>query len=345
MSPSIPSKMRAIQVVEYNKPYKLVEVPVRSDLEPHDLLIKVAVASNCHTDGMVQQGIFGAPLPLIASHEGSGTVVALGPEAEKMGYKVGDRVMAGIPYHPCGKCNDCTGPETIRQYCTDVKMLGVHSDGFLADYARIDARNSTKLPNEITFESAAPLACAGRTIWRGVLQTGLKKGEWVAIVGSGGGLGHLGIQFAKAVGLKVIGIDARDEGLSLSKEYGCDVVLDAREGKEAVVKKVHEAVGQRKKGEEGTDSTICISDHKTATGLACAVTKMHGVVVQIAQPDEISVPFPEIIFRDIKIHGSLICSPEESEQMVKTIAKNGIKVKTNPFQVSGITCGSARAPV
>ncbi len=85
-------------------------------------------------------------------------------------------------------------------------------------------------------------------------------------------------------------------------------------------------------GGEGADSSICISDHKDATSIACGCTKMHGTVVQIAQPDQISVPFPEIIFRDIKIHGSLICSPAESKSMLDTIAKHGVTVTTVPFQ-------------
>lgn len=137
---------------------------------------------------------------------------------------------------------------------------------------------------------------------------------------------HLGIQFAKALGMKVIGVDARDEGLELSKHYGADVVVDARKGKEEVVKQVQAVTGG-----EGADSTIVLSDHKDAASIGCGCTKMHHVLVQIAQPDQISVPFPEIIFRDIKIHGSLICSPQESVSMLDTIAKHGVTVTTNPF--------------
>ena len=138
---------------------------------------------------------------------------------------------------------------------------------------------------------------------------------------------HLGIQFAKALGLKVIGVDARDEGLSLSKEYGADIVVDARKGKAEVVKEVHSVTNS-----EGVPSSVVLSDHKDACAIACACTKMHGTVVQIAQPDEVSVPFMEIIFRDIRIRGSLICNPEESMSMLDCIAKNGVTVKTNPFE-------------
>lgn len=274
---------------------------------------------------MVQSGIFGTKLPCTASHEGAGTVVAVGDDVKN--FKVGDRVMCGLPYHPCGKCQDCTGPETWRQYCTQiVGHSGVHRDGFFAEYALIDSRTSTKLPDEVTLESAAPLACAGRTVWRGVLEAGLKKGEWIALVGSGGGLGHLGIQFAKALGLKVIGVDARDEGLSLSKEAGADVVIDARKGKEFVVQET-----QKVTNGAGADASVTISDADNAAAIACALTKMHGTMVQIAQPENVSIPFAEFVFRDIRVKGSLICSPEESNDMLKCIAKHGIKVRTNPF--------------
>jgi propanol-preferring alcohol dehydrogenase len=190
---ALPKKMKAIQVVEFNKPYKINEVDVPSNLDPSDLLVKVAVASNCHTDSMVWSGVFGTKLPCTASHEGAGTIVALGSAAEDRGFKVGQRVMCGLPLHPCGVCTDCLGPENQVQYCRNLDgHVGVQVDGCFAEYVRVDSRSTTPLPDEVSLLSAAPLACAGRTIWRGVLQTGLKSGEWVAIVGSGGGLGHLG---------------------------------------------------------------------------------------------------------------------------------------------------------
>lgn len=322
---NLPKKMKAIQVVEYKKPYKLNEVDVPTNIGPYDLLIKVAVASNCHTDGMVQDGVFKTKLPCTASHEGAGTVVAMGSDVK--GFKEGSRVMCGLPLHPCGVCKDCQGPENQVQYCVNLDgHVGVNVNGCFAEYVVVDSRRTTPLPDKVTFESAAPLACAGRTVWRGVLQANLKKGEWIAFVGSGGGLGHLGIQFAKALGLQVIAIDARDEGLELSKANGADVVLDARKGDKAVVEEVHKVTNG-----EGADSTVCISDADTAAATACAVTKMHGIMVQIAQPDQVKVPFTELIFRDIRIHGSLICSPEESVRMLDVIAEHGITVKTNPF--------------
>lgn len=110
------------------------------------------------------------------------------------------------------------------------------------------------------------------------MQAGLDQGQWLGMVGAGGGLGHLGIQFAKALGLKIVAIDARDEGLELCKQMGADLVVDARAGKEDVAKRVKDATGG-----EGCDATINLSEAKTAAATACAVTKMHNKMIQIAQ--------------------------------------------------------------
>lgn len=315
--------MQALQVIEYDAPYQLRTIPV-PEPGPHDLLVKVAVASYCHTDGMVAAGIFGSKLPQTALHEGSGTVVRVGESVSS--FKVGDRVMCGIQLHPCGKCEDCTGPEEgHRQYCTGITgHIGVTTHGCAAEYVLADARTTTKMPSSVSFLSAAPLACAGRTVYRAVLQTELAPGRWVAIVGSGGGLGHLGIQFARAKGLKVVAVDARDDGLALSHDYGADVVVDARRGKEDAVREVQGITDGK-----GVDGAIVLADH--AEALAAAMTRMHGTVVQVAQPDKVGVPFTELILRDIRLKGTLVSSPRESDDMMKCIVDHGVKVSTKPF--------------
>ncbi|VUC25639.1 unnamed protein product [Clonostachys rosea] len=322
---TIPDNMRAVQTVEYKQPYKINTVPVPKP-GPHDILVKVAVASYCHTDAMVNSGAFGTKLPATASHEGAGTIFAVGSAVTN--FKAGDRVMCGLPLHPCDSCLECTGPEeTWRQYCVNIEgQIGVHLNGAMADYVIADARTANHLPDEISSLSAAPLACAGRTIWRGLVQAELKAGDWVVLVGSGGGLGHLGVQFAKAMGLRVVGVDARDEGLELSRQYGADLVLDSRKGKDEIVKAVQEVTRGL-----GSDGAIVITDAADATAIAAAAIKMHGTVIQIALSDPITIPFHDVIFRDVRVKGSLIASPGESKEMLDFIAKHGITVKACPF--------------
>lgn len=246
-------------------------------INEYDLLIKVVVASLCHTDFMVRNGVFNSELPLTGSHEGSGTVVDVGSLVKD--FKVGDRVMAGIKYRNCGVCSDCLHAEDYQQYCVHAKgSLGVSKNGFFAEYAQIDSRTAAKLPDKVSFEVAAPLSCAGCTIYRGILLSGVKRGEWIAIVGSGGGLGHLGIKFAKALGWNVVGIDARDEGLELTRNAGADAVLDARTGIKTVVHEVLKVTNGA-----GVTATVNVSDANGAAAMACSVTKMHGTMIQLAQ--------------------------------------------------------------
>ena len=168
---------------------------------------------------MVSEGVMGRKIPCIGFHEGAGTVVHLGSAVTE--FKNGDRVMAGLPRNRCDHCSDCPGEENYQQYCPNLAgHVGVTLDWAFAEYMIVDGRESSKIPDDVSFETAAPLACAGCTVWRGVLQTELQKGETVSIIGAGGGLGHLGCHFAKAMGLMVVSIDAREEGLTLARESG-----------------------------------------------------------------------------------------------------------------------------
>ena len=192
MVEGVPSEMDAVQVIEFHKPYKIQKVPVPQDLGPHDLLMKTVVGSLCHTDNMVVEGKFPAKLPQIASHEGTGIVAAVGSEVTN--FKKGDRVMAGLMRGECQKCENCTGPDYNKPYCQNIDgIIGVTMDGCFAEYVVVDARISCHIPENVSFASAAPLACAGCTIYRAIEETHAQKGGWIAIVGAGGGLGHLGV--------------------------------------------------------------------------------------------------------------------------------------------------------
>jgi propanol-preferring alcohol dehydrogenase len=242
-------------------------------------------------------------------------------------FKVGDRVMSGLPKNPCGTCYNCQGPNDWHQYCENIEgHIGVFVDGAFAEYHVVDGRNSCHIPDGVSSASAAPLACAGCTIYRALIVSEAKAGEWVAIVGAGGGLGHLGIQFAQAKGINVIAIDARDEALELCGKAGAKHIFDAREGKDTLVKKVQELTDGL-----GVHASVNVSTHETAATTACAVTRMHRIMVQVAQPDKVCVDFQELIFRDIRIKGTLIAGQEYSQQMLEDVAKHKIKVETNLF--------------
>lgn len=128
--------------------------------------------------------------------------------------------------------------------------------------------------------------------------------------------------------MKVVGIDARDDGLAITEAMGADLVVDARKGKEEVVKEVQAATPER----GGVDATVTLADAPSAAALGCAVTKMHGTMVQVAQPKDVSIPFQEFVFRDVRVKGSVVASPGESEAMVRFIADSGVRVRTNVYE-------------
>lgn len=275
---TMPESMKACQIVEFNKPHQIKTIPTpdSKNLKQYDLLLKVAVSALCHSDLEYLKGIFPIQVPVTASHEGTGTVIGMGSGVTR--FKVGDRVVVGQTFGRCGDCDICNGPENYRHYCKKREaMMCVGRNGAFQEYLVVDAREASPIPDKMSFATAAPLACAGMTSWRAINQAELKPGQWLGIVGSGGGLGHLAIQFAKkAKGLKVVAVDARDEGLALSKEVGADVVVDARKGKEAVVEEVMEATG------EGVDAIIELSGHPTAAETGAAMTRQHGRLIQVA---------------------------------------------------------------
>ncbi|KAL2436961.1 Alcohol dehydrogenase 1 [Exophiala dermatitidis] len=321
----VPEQMLAVQIVEFNKPYKIHKLPTPTELKEHEMLLKTVVASLCHTDSMVVEGKFPTKLPCVASHEGTGIVKAVGSKVTN--FKIGDRVMSGVPKNQCGMCYSCRGPNDWHQYCENAEgHIGVFIDGAFAEYHVVDSRTSCHIPDKVSFASAAPLACAGCTIYRALIVSEVKKGDWIAIVGAGGGLGHLGIQFAIAKGINVVAIDARDEALELCQKAGAKHIFDAREGQDKIVENVQALTDGL-----GVHAAINVSEHSTAADTACSVTRMHGTMVQVAQPERVCVAFQHLIFRDIRIKGTLIAGQDYSQQMLDDVARYGIKVETNLF--------------
>lgn len=308
-------------------------MPISESLGKHDILIKVAVASFCHTDMMVLNGLFHeSPSGLAGSHEPSGTIVALGPEAAKS-FAVGDRIIAIGIRNPCGDCIDCNGPEEFRLSCKFNKgYAGISAPGGFQEYTVLDERFAVRIPDELSFIKAAPLTCAGCTSWRALKRSGVQPGGWLGIVGSGGGLGHLAIQFAAKQGINVVGLEARDVALELTRKAGA-VAVDVRAGTDATVEQVRRIIGPRGagKGDDLCDATIVLSDAESALHTGMVITKRHGLVVEVAQPARVSFPFQEMIFRDIRLMGSNLSSRAELAELVKFVVDESVDVETVVF--------------
>jgi propanol-preferring alcohol dehydrogenase len=216
--------MKAAVVREFREPLTIEEVPVPT-LGAGKILVKVAATGVCHTDLHAVDGDWPVKPkpPFIPGHEGVGHVVAVGTGVTHV--KEGDRV--GVPwlYTACGHCRHCLGGwETL---CEAQQNTGYSVNGSFAEYVLADPNYVGHLPDNVTFVDIAPILCAGVTVYKGLKVTDTKPDDWVVIFGIGG-LGHLAVQYAKAMGLNVIAVDVDDGKLERAKRLGASLAVNAR---------------------------------------------------------------------------------------------------------------------
>lgn len=215
--------MKAAVVREFGKPLVIEEVTVPMP-GPGQILVKIAATGVCHTDLHAAKGDWPVKPkpPFIPGHEGVGHIVAVGAGVSHI--KEGDRV--GVPwlYTACGHCVHCLGGwETL---CDLQQNTGYSVNGSFAEYVLADPNYVGHLPDNISFVEIAPVLCAGVTVYKGLKVTDTKPGDWVAISGIGG-LGHMAVQYAKAMGLNVVAVDIDDDKLKLATELGASLTVNA----------------------------------------------------------------------------------------------------------------------
>ena len=216
--------MMAAVVHEFGKPLAIEEVAVPT-AGPGQILVKMAATGVCHTDLHAADGDwpFKPQPPFIPGHEGVGHVVAVGTGVRHV--KEGDRV--GVPwlYTACGHCKHCMGGwETL---CEEQQNTGYSVNGSFAEYVLADPDYVGHLPANVSFVDIAPILCAGVTVYKGLKVTDTRPDDWVVISGIGG-LGHLAVQYAKAMGLNVIAVDVDDAKLDLARQLGAALAVNAR---------------------------------------------------------------------------------------------------------------------
>src|SRR6478736_1511205 len=221
--PAMAQTMRAAVVTHFDAPLELQEVPVP---EPaySEVLVKVASCGVCHTDLHAAHGDWPVKptLPFIPGHEVTGSVAAVGPGVTTL--KEGDRV--GVPWlhSACGQCEYClSGWETL---CPQQTNTGYSVDGGFAEYLVAPAAFAAPIPDQLGFDEAAPILCAGVTTYKGLKETDAQPGDWVVISGIGG-LGHVAVQYAVAMGYRVIAVDISNDKLDLARALGAEITLNA----------------------------------------------------------------------------------------------------------------------
>jgi propanol-preferring alcohol dehydrogenase len=297
--------MKAAVVREFSKPLAIEELPI-PDPGPDQILVRYQATGVCHTDLHAAQGdwpVKPSP-PFIPGHEGTGFVAKVGANVRRI--KEGDRV--GVPWlhTACGCCNPCrTGWETL---CGQQQNTGYSVNGTFAEYGLADPAFVGRLPDNLAFGPAAPVLCAGVTVYKGLKETEVRPGEWVAISGVGG-LGHMAVQYAKAMGMHVAAVDIFEDKLALARQMGADLIVDARQ-KDAV-DRVQQATG-------GVHGALVTAVSPKAMEQAFGFLRSKGTMALVGlPPGYISLPVFDTVLKRITVRGSIVGTRQDLEEALE----------------------------
>jgi propanol-preferring alcohol dehydrogenase len=306
--------MHVATVTGFGKPLSLEEweIPV---VGPGQILVKTEACGVCHTDVHAWNGdwpLKPAP-PFIPGHEGIGTVVAMGTGVTAV--KEGDRV--GVPwlFSACGHCEYCLRAwETV---CAEAQFGGYTKNGGFAEYILADPNYVAHIPKGLSSTAAAPLICAGITTYKGIKETEARPGEWIAISGIGG-LGHLGIQYAKAMGLYVAAIDIDDGKLDHAKRLGADLIVNASHGDPA-------ATVNRETG-GGAHGVLITAPSLPAFKQGVGMTRKTGTCVLVGiPPGEFPTPLFDVVANCLTIRGSFVGTRGDMAEALAFAAEGKVK--------------------
>ncbi|KAI3318779.1 alcohol dehydrogenase-like protein [Xylariaceae sp. AK1471] len=347
---NLPESMRAQFLDSFNTPYALRSAPLPTFSSPHDILIKVDAASYCHTDAVLAAGQMqpNPPiLPHIGCHEFAGTIIAF-PDDSSSEFHIGDRVgVPGRSFHPCGSCFECASGPTPEDpdadspgysvYCSESLNNGISRPGGFREYAVVDSRQLALIPNGLSAVETSVLMCAGVTIYNALKRCTLRPGQRVGIIGCGGGLGHLGLQFATKMGLKVVGVDNADAPLKLARDLatGARLVDSRAQNANDIVTELGVEDGKRDREDMGLDSVIILPESQKAFDYGVGLLRNHGKCVVVSFPEKgFHVSARDVVFRDISIVGSLVGSNNTLREMLHFTAEHKVKAVIKTFPLS-----------
>lgn len=281
----------------------------------HQALVKNLASGICHTDLHAAEGDWPVKPepPFVPGHEGVGEVVAIGPDVTDV--EVGDIVGNVWLWSACGKCEHCrTGWETL---CNFAEYGGYTVDGSFGEYMLVDTRYCAKIPEGANPVEVAPILCAGVTVYKGLKVTDTRPGQFVVIAGVGG-LGHIAVQYAVAMGLRVIAVDISPEKLELARRHGAEFTVNAAETDPG------EAITEYTNG--GAHGVLVTAVHPTAFRQAIDMTRKGGTIVfNGLPPGDFPAPIFEIVFKALTIRGSLVGTRQDLEEALDFYARGKVK--------------------
>ncbi|CCE82093.1 Piso0_002789 [Millerozyma farinosa CBS 7064] len=314
---TVPTKQKAVVFETNGGPLEYKEIPVPKPA-PNEILIHVRYSGVCHTDLHAWKGDWPLPtkLPLVGGHEGAGEVVALGENVK--GWKIGD--LAGIKWlnGSCMACEFCQN--TNESNCAEADLSGYTHDGSFQEYATADAVQAAHIPKGTDLAQVSPILCAGITVYKALKTANLKAGQWVAISGAGGGLGSLAVQYAKAMGYRVLGIDGGKEKGEFVKSLGAESYIDFTVSKD-IVKDVQAAT------EGGPHGAINVSVSEKAISQSVQFLRPTGTSVLVGLPAHAKVESSvfDAVVKSVSIKGSYVGNRADTAEAIDFFSRGLIK--------------------
>ncbi len=294
--------MKAAVVHAFGHPLVIEEVAIPA-VPAGKVLVRIVASGVCHTDLHAADGDWPVKpsLPFIPGHEGVGYVAQVG--AGVTWVKEGDRV--GVPWlhTACGHCEHCiTGWETL---CDKQQMTGYTVNGGYAEYVLADPAYVGKLPDNLEFAPAAPVLCAGVTVYKGLKALDCKPGNWVVISGIGG-LGHMAVQYAKAMGFHVIAVDIADDKLTLARSLGADETINALN--EDPVRHIQQNI-------HGAHGVLVTAVSRSAFAQGVGMLHKRGTMSLVGlPPGNFELPIFDVVLNAKTVRGSIVGTRKDLQE-------------------------------
>jgi D-arabinose 1-dehydrogenase-like Zn-dependent alcohol dehydrogenase len=316
---SLSYRVKAAVVPKIGGKWDVREVPTPEPLA-NQVLIRIRASGLCYTDVHITEGHLPIPIefPRTIGHEPVGEIVALGEGVTSR--KVGDRV--GVPWvqASCGRCEWCQRGKPL--FCAQQIGTGINIQGGHAEYMVAYADATALLPDGLAYEQAAPVFCAGYTVWSGIRWANPKPHERIAVVGIGG-LGHLALQYSKAAGFDTIAITHSKDKVELAHKLGADLVVSD---------------GQALREAGGADVILATSNSYKASADALKGLRPDGRLMLIGASDEpFTIPSPnEFLVNRFQIIGSTQNGREYLYEALDYVAKGKVRVMTETFPLDHV---------
>jgi len=298
---------------------------------PGQILVKINYSGLCASDKSLihdEWAPFGVSMgdvtKGIAGHEGAGVVVAIGPDVPSTLWKEGDR--AGIKWvaSVCGVCPMCKDTENgLETQCLAQTNSGFTAAGTFQEYCLADAKYTTKLPDGVSDEEAGPLMCGGVTAYTACKRSAVKPGQWIVLPGGGGGLGHLALQYAKAMGMRVIAVDGGQQKRDMCMKLGAEEFIDFTTEKD-IPAKVMQITGGL-----GAHGVIVTAASRASYESAPNFLRPGGTMVAVGLPADPTVmagcPPLLMVLKKLNIIGSCVGSLQDVEECLDFTARGLVK--------------------